>query len=115
MCLPEPLLGARGTLMPPDDWPEGATLGPAWRLEAVCAGVPDLAADPPPPVAGTVSSRSPLVRASFASPPTLTPLAPPRAWMTSRPLPTRATSVPPSAWVISAPPLQGADPPMTLA
>ena len=24
--LPEPLLRARGTLTPPDDWPEGATL-----------------------------------------------------------------------------------------
>ena len=48
--LPEPLLRARGTLTPPDDWPEGATLGSAWRLEAVCAGVSALAADPPPPV-----------------------------------------------------------------
>ena len=44
------LLRARGTLTPPDDWPEGATLGSAWRLEAVCAGVSALAADPPPPV-----------------------------------------------------------------
>ena len=34
----------------PDDWPEGATLGSAWRLEAVYAGVSALAADPPPPV-----------------------------------------------------------------
>ena len=50
LCLPEPLLRARDTLTPPDDWPEGATLGSAWRLEAVCAGVSALAADPPPPV-----------------------------------------------------------------
>ena len=48
--LPEPLLRARGTLTPPDDWPEGATLGSAWCLEAVCAGISALAADPPPPV-----------------------------------------------------------------
>ena len=48
--LPEPLFRARGTLMPPDDWPEGATLGSAWCLEAVCAGVSALAADTPPPV-----------------------------------------------------------------
>jgi hypothetical protein len=48
--LPMPLLRARGTLTPPDDWPEGATLGLAWRLEAFCTGVSTLAADPPPPV-----------------------------------------------------------------
>ena len=48
--LPEPLLRARGTLTPPDDRLEGATLGSAWRLEAVCSGVSALAADPPPPV-----------------------------------------------------------------
>ena len=48
--LPEPLLRAHGTLTPPDDWPEGATLGSAWCLEAVCAGISALAADPPPPV-----------------------------------------------------------------
>ena len=53
MCLPVPLLQARGTLTPPDDWPEGATLGSAWHLEAVYAGVPVLAADPPLPDAGT--------------------------------------------------------------
>ena len=47
--LPEPLLRARGTLTPPDDWPEGATLGSAWCLEAVCTGISALAADPPPP------------------------------------------------------------------
>ena len=47
--LPVPLLQARGTLTPPDDWPEGATLGSAWRLEAICAGVSALAADRPPP------------------------------------------------------------------
>src|SRR6185312_14896805 len=53
--LPEPLLRARGTLTPPDDWPEGATLRSVWRLEAVCVGVSARAADPPPPVdtAGT--------------------------------------------------------------
>ena len=39
-----------GTLTPPDDWPEGATLGSAWRLEAVCTGVCALVADPLPPV-----------------------------------------------------------------
>jgi len=44
--LPELLLWAHGTLTPPDDWPEGATLGSAWRLEAVYAGVSALAADP---------------------------------------------------------------------
>ena len=48
--LPILLLRAHGTLTPPDDWPEGATLGSAWRLEAVCVGVSALAADPPPPV-----------------------------------------------------------------
>ena len=48
--LPALLLWARGTLTPPDNWSEGATLGWAWRLEAVCAGVSALAADPPPPV-----------------------------------------------------------------
>ena len=48
--LPEPLLRARGTLTPPDDWPEGATLGSVWRLEAICACVSALTADPPPPV-----------------------------------------------------------------
>ena len=47
--LPEPLLRAHGTLTPPDDWPEGATLGSAWRLEAICVGVSVLATDPPPP------------------------------------------------------------------
>ena len=53
--LPEPLLRARGTLTPPDDWPKGATLGSVWHLEAVCTGVSALAADPPPRVdtAGT--------------------------------------------------------------
>ena len=51
--LPEPLLRARGMLTHPDDWPEGATLGSAWRLEAVCAGVSALAADPPPPPVDT--------------------------------------------------------------
>ena len=35
-------------MIPPDDWPEGATLGSAWRLEAVCADVSTLAMDPPP-------------------------------------------------------------------
>ena len=48
--LPEPLLRDRGTLTPPDDWPEGATLGSAWRLEAVCMGISALTADPPPPI-----------------------------------------------------------------
>ena len=48
--LPEPLLRAHGTLTPPDDWPEGATLGSAWHLEAICAGILALATDPPPPV-----------------------------------------------------------------
>ena len=48
--LPVLLLRARGTLTPPDDCPEGAPLGSAWHLEAVCAGVSALAADPPPPV-----------------------------------------------------------------
>ena len=48
--LPVPLLRARGTLTPPDDWPEGATLGSAWCLEAVCTGISALAVDPPPPV-----------------------------------------------------------------
>jgi len=48
--LPVPLHRARGTLTPPNDWPEGATLGSAWRLEAVCTGVSALAANPPPPV-----------------------------------------------------------------
>ena len=37
--LPVPLLQARGTPTPPDDWPEGDTLGSAWRLEAICTGV----------------------------------------------------------------------------
>ena len=50
MRLPVLLLRARGTLTPPDDWPEGAALGSAWRLEAVRAGVSALTADPPPPV-----------------------------------------------------------------
>ena len=49
--LPKPLLRARGTLTPPDDWPAGATLGSAWHLEAVYAGVPALTGDSPPPVA----------------------------------------------------------------
>ena len=53
--LPEPLLRARGTLTPPEDWPEGATLGSIWRLEAVCAGVSALAADLPLPVDTTSS------------------------------------------------------------
>ena len=55
LCLPVPLLRANGTLTPPDDWPEGATLGSVWHLEAVCSGVSVLAADPPPRVdtAGT--------------------------------------------------------------
>ena len=48
--LPELLLRARGTLTPPDDWPKGATLGSVWHLEAICAGISALAADPPPPV-----------------------------------------------------------------
>ena len=48
--LPVPLLQARGTLTPPDDWPEGATLGSAWCLEAICAGVFTLAANPPMPI-----------------------------------------------------------------
>ena len=48
--LPVPLLRARGTLTPPDDWPEGATLGSTWHLEAVCMGVSAHAADPPTPV-----------------------------------------------------------------
>ena len=48
--LPEPLPRARGTLTPPDDWPKGATLGSVWHLEAVCAGVSALTADPPPRV-----------------------------------------------------------------
>ena len=51
--LPEPLLRAHGTLTPPDDWPEGATLGSAWRLKPVCAGVSALAVDPPPPPVDT--------------------------------------------------------------
>ena len=29
LCLPVPLLRARGTLTPPDDWSEGVTLGSA--------------------------------------------------------------------------------------
>ena len=48
--MPEPILRARSTLTPPDDWPEGTTLRSIWRLEAVCAGVSALTADPPPPV-----------------------------------------------------------------
>ena len=48
--LPALLLRARSTLTPPDNWPEGATLRSAWRLEAVCAGVSSLNADSPPPV-----------------------------------------------------------------
>ena len=48
--LPEPLLRAHGTLMPLDDSPEGIVLGSAWSLEAVCADVSALAAEPPPPV-----------------------------------------------------------------
>ena len=48
--LPALLLRARGTLTPPDNWPEGATLGSAWRLEAICAGISALATDPPQPV-----------------------------------------------------------------
>ena len=51
--LPVLLLRARGTLTPPDDWPEGALLGSACHLEAICAGVLALATDPPLPVAGT--------------------------------------------------------------
>ena len=51
--MPVLLLRARGTLTPPDDWPEGATLGSAWRLKAVCAVVSALAADPPPPPVDT--------------------------------------------------------------
>ena len=48
--LPILLLRAHGTLTPPDDWPEGATLGSAWCLEAICAGVFALAANPPMPI-----------------------------------------------------------------
>ena len=48
--LPALLLQARGTLTPPENWPEDATLRSAWRLEAVCVGVSALATDPPPPV-----------------------------------------------------------------
>ena len=46
--LPELLLRARGTLTPLDDRPEGVVFGSAWSLEAVCADVSALAADPPP-------------------------------------------------------------------
>jgi hypothetical protein len=46
--LPVLLLQAHGTLTPPDYWPEGASLGSAWRLEAICAGVSALATDLPP-------------------------------------------------------------------
>ena len=42
LCLPVPLLRVCATPMPLDVWP--------WRLEAVCAGVSALAADPPLPV-----------------------------------------------------------------
>jgi len=48
--LPEPLLRARGTLTPLDDLPEGVVLGSDWTIEAVCADVSALTADPPPPV-----------------------------------------------------------------
>ena len=48
--LPALLLQARGTLTPPDDWPEGATLGSVWRLETICAGVSALTADPTLPI-----------------------------------------------------------------
>ena len=58
--LPEPLLRARDTLTPPDDWPEGATLGLVWCLEAVCAGVSALAADPSTPRARVSSYPSPV-------------------------------------------------------
>ena len=48
--LPEQLLRVRGTLTPPNDWPEGATLGSVWRLEAIYVDVSAPTTDPPPPV-----------------------------------------------------------------
>ena len=105
--LPEPLLRARGTLVPPDDWPEGTTLGLIWRLEAVYAGVSALTADPPPPV-DTQARVS-----SYPSPAGATS-APSRASTISCPLPARATLVPPPAWVTSALSSWGATPPVML-
>ena len=103
--LPILLLRAHGTLTPPDDWPEGATLGSAWRLEAVCAGISSLTTDPPPPVDTTGAGvLLPIVGTS----------APSRVWTISCPLPAWATFVPPPAWATFALSSRGADPPTTL-
>jgi hypothetical protein len=107
LCLPEPLLRARGMRMALDDWPKGATLGSAWRLEAICAGVSALAADRPPPVDATstgvlslVAGVGDLFLASAVD--DLCPVV-------------GADDLPPaSAWATSSPPLWGADPPMTM-
>ena len=105
--LPVMLHRARGTLTPPDDWPEGATLGSAWRLEAICAGLSALAADPPPPVDATSMGVLSLIAGAgdlFLAPGVddLCPVV-------------GADDLPhASAWATSAPPLQGADPPTTL-
>ena len=93
--LPVPLLRARGTMMPPDVWPEGTTLGSAWHLEAFCAGVSALDADPPPPV-DTAGAGVLLPVAGGAT------SAPSRVWAISYPLPAWAIFVPLPARAISA-------------
>jgi len=106
--LPEPLLRARDTLMPPNDWPEGATLGSAWRLEAVCAGVSALAADPPPPPVDTAGAGVLLPVTGGGD------LCPVTGVDDLLPAASVGTFVPPPARVTFALSSRGADPPMTL-
>ena len=96
-----------GTLMPVDDWPEGATLGSVWCLEAICAGVSALPADPPLP-------STPQARVSSYPSPAEATSAPSQVWMISCSLLTWATFVPPAAWATSALSSRGVDPPTTL-
>ena len=106
--LPKPLLRARGTLMPPDDWPEGATLGLAWRLKAVCAVVSALAADPPMPPVDTAGAGVLLPVTGGGD------LCPVMGVDDLLPAAGGATFIPPPARATSALSPRGADPPMTL-
>ena len=65
--LPEPLLRAHGTLTPLDDLPKGVVLGSAWSLEAICADVSALAADPSTPRPRVSSYPSPVEMTSVLS------------------------------------------------